>query len=433
MIESVHCPECQTHYGLRRERVRYGLRRARCFRCEGIFSIEDEVNRILAAGLPKESAALPYLADTFSFSPAVVDMAQAEPPRIDSIHLDASAMEEVYQSRPEPEEAQLGSEDTFLMEPVGLAEVPEIMPDSLTLQDLEGAEEEILDKTLVDFRPPVTPMELPPMPEVPAEAAATAGGGYASARDAIDKLLGGMGAPTAPAVHQNARATGSMDVEATLSALDDTLGGNKIFQAPPTLPTPPELPVMDFDTSLLDVPGPLAVLKPEPAPATVRLTRDEIMAAMTPPPAPEGTLGMPIQRLPESHAELDSTLIMLTPPPAPVSHPAPVYAAAPTAFMPVEQSQDQNLYRVQAGTETIPNLTMETMMEMVGQGRLADYNMVARQFSENWIEAGKVPALRPIFERVRRERLATEPPPASMDPEAPKRSLFGGLFGRKDG
>lgn len=431
MIESVHCPECQTHYGLRRERVRYGIRRARCFRCEGVFSIEEEVTHLLAAGLPQESSALPFLGETFKFSPMAIDSAQVEPPTIESVQLDASTLEPIYQ------EPSVFDEDSYdlpvPMEPVGLAELPVEMPDSLTLHDLEGAEEEILDKTLVDYRPPTAPIDLPTPAEVPPGATTTGGGGYSSARDAIDKLLGGMGSTTAPTPH-HARATGSMDVEATLSALDDTLGGSRIFQTAP--PPPPELPVLDFDTSLMNIPEPLAALKSEAAaPATVRLSREEIMAAMASAPEPDQTVGMPIQHFPEAHDELESTLVMLTPPPsfreAPVP-PPPV--TVPTAFMPLEESHDQNLFRVQVGTETLSNLTMEQMTELVTQGRLADYNMVARQFSENWIEAGKVPALRPIFERVRRERLAFEPPPANtLESEVPKRSLFGGLFGRKEG
>jgi hypothetical protein len=56
---------------------------------------------------------------------------------------------------------------------------------------------------------------------------------------------------------------------------------------------------------------------------------------------------------------------------------------------------------------------------------------VARQYSENWLEAHKVPGLRPIFERLRRERssgvLSLETPAMEI---APKKSLFGGLFGK---
>lgn len=422
MIESVHCPECQTRYGLRRDRVRYGLRRARCFRCEAIFPIEEEVTHLLAAGLPQESIQETSPRETFSFAPFAVAAAHTE---------------SQYQ------------------EPADLAEMPEVMPDSLTLQDLEGAEEEILDKTLADFRPPVLPEE-PPMVEEPSAIMTT--GGFSSARDAIDKLLGVVGPPPEPtttltSVHSmRARSTGGeMDVEATLSALDDTLGGNKVFELAPSMPTPKELNSSDWDVSLMDLGEPPAmppqgVIAPEnqAAPATVRLSREELLSAMSAPVSETArTTNMPMQDFPELHPELESTLV-LTPPPveasffAPPSPPAfappspPAFAppSAPTSFMPVEESQDQNLFRVQLGTDTLSNLSMEQMTNLVNEGRLADYHMVARQFSENWIEAGKVPALRPIFERVRRERM---PPPPPVEPEAPKRSLFGGLFGKKEG
>ena len=409
MIESVHCPECHTRYGLRRDRVRYGLRRARCFRCEGIFPIEEEVTHLLAGGLPQESAQPFAASETFGFASSAIEAIHVEPQ---------------------------------LQESVGLMEIPEVMPDSLTLQDLEGAEEEILDKTLVDFRTPVQPPEPLPGEESP-EILTT--GGFSSARDAIDKLLGISSAPpeaktSLTSVHsmRPRSAGGEMDVEATLSALDDTLGGVKAFPMPAALPTPPALPSEDWDVSLMDLgePPPMPppmFAPPEPeiqvSPATVRLNREDLMAALTAPvPEREPTMGMPLQNFPESHPELESTLIIK---PSSLG-PPPVFAAssAPTSFMRMEEAQDQNLYRVQLGTDTLSNLTMDQMAGLVNEGRLADYHMVARQFSENWIEAGKVPVLRPIFDRIRRERMAEAPPSES---EAPKRSLFGGLFGKKEG
>ena len=61
--------------------------------------------------------------------------------------------------------------------------------------------------------------------------------------------------------------------------------------------------------------------------------------------------------------------------------------------------------------------------------------MVARQFSENWIEAGKVPSLRPVFERIRRQQAPSAQQGPGCDPAPPKdhpikKSLFGGLFNR---
>lgn len=441
MIESVHCPECQTRYGLRRDRVRYGLRRARCFRCSGVFSIEEEVTHLLAAGLPLESPQPSLASETLGFAAPVLEAAHlAYPPLPEPAGL-AEAPESipaVPAFEPAPEAAFEPLAET-LPGPAAALDYPNEMPDSLTLSDLEGAEEEILDKTLVDFRLPEPPVDLAPAEE-PMEAITTTGG-FSSARDAIDKLLGGVATPTPPTPPRAlGRTSNSMDIEATLHALDDTLGGTRSFPPPaaPEAPEAPPVPAEDLDFAFSDLgePPPLPA-QPDPSPATVRLTREEMMAAMAldapapPAPSPLGrTLGMPLhQDLPERHPELESTLVMAPPSPAPAPS---VAAGAPTAFMPLEQTQDQNLYRAQVGTDTLSNLTMEQMSEMVRAGRLADYHMVARQFSDNWLEAGKIPALRPVFDKVRRERAPQEMPPPP-ETGAPKKSLFGGLFGRKDG
>ena len=56
---------------------------------------------------------------------------------------------------------------------------------------------------------------------------------------------------------------------------------------------------------------------------------------------------------------------------------------------------------------------------------------MARQHSENWLEAQKVPGLRPLFDRLRRERSGSAVGLDSGSVEiAPKKSLFGGLFGK---
>jgi hypothetical protein len=78
--------------------------------------------------------------------------------------------------------------------------------------------------------------------------------------------------------------------------------------------------------------------------------------------------------------------------------------------------------------ETTQNVTLDQMATWIDQGRVQEYHLVARQHSDNWIEAGKVPSLRPAFDRARKARnetakAAPEPPPA-------KRGLFSGLFGR---
>lgn len=70
MIQSVSCPSCDTHYGLKRARVRPGLRRARCFKCATIFGIEGEVLRLLGGDEAfQEGASAPTPSDAFAYPP----------------------------------------------------------------------------------------------------------------------------------------------------------------------------------------------------------------------------------------------------------------------------------------------------------------------------------------------------------------------------
>jgi hypothetical protein len=68
----------------------------------------------------------------------------------------------------------------------------------------------------------------------------------------------------------------------------------------------------------------------------------------------------------------------------------------------------------------------------IEEGKVHPNHMVARQHSEHWIEASKVPSLRPIFDRVRKARgpLAADMPVLTPEPPPVKRGLFSGLFGR---
>jgi hypothetical protein len=88
---------------------------------------------------------------------------------------------------------------------------------------------------------------------------------------------------------------------------------------------------------------------------------------------------------------------------------APAAPAAPAA--PLEAPTK---LKVRRDGELIENLTKEDVAAWVEDGRLKGHHMVAHQFSENWLEASKVPFLKPIF--------------GKMKP--PKRGLFEGLFGR---
>lgn len=393
MLESVRCPSCLTHYGLRPERVRPGLRKARCLRCKDVFRIEEAVARLLAeaeavalqAGAPAPSA--PIMAeDVFDLTPPMVVPATLLPP-------------------PAPEPV---AEDF----PVA---APSLDP-ALTLGDLEGADEEILERTLVIDPPEGMAV---PAPETraatPEESEMDLGGSYSSAKDAISKLLGDLPAAPAHAERRTGARTGQpMDVEATLDALENTLGGVQ----------PKDL---DFD------------LGTQPMPtvgrsSTVKLSAAEIQAAMM--------AGAEADSLPAPSAPTQAfpnplvARVALTPPPpptpvaVPVPPPAPLPPPAPAAA-----PQDPNLLKIEVGDEVFTNVTLEQMTTWIEQGRVQEWHMVARQFSDNWIEASKVPSLRPIFERVRRQGTPGVPPgseafPPAMDTAPMKKSLFGGLFKR---
>lgn len=320
VLESVRCPSCLTHYGLRPERVRPGLRKARCLTCKDVFKIEEAVERILAASAPPEPA------------PEVEPLAAA---------------------------------------PAEPAFEPTVLPDfdpALTLGDLEGTEDEILEKTLV----------VDPSPAPAAEEPETLGGSFASAKDAISKLLGDL--PETPA-HGERRGTlrpgQPMDVEATLDALENTLGG----------------------TPAKDLEG------PAPQGSTVKLSAADIQAAMAAGAGPAPQAAPPTVALERP----------VVPGPAPAPTPTPASDAA--------------LLKIEVGGEVYQNATLDQVTAWIEQGRIQEWHMVARQHSENWIEASKVPSLRPIFERVRRQQGGTQDSAfaPTMDTAPVKKGLFGFL------
>jgi hypothetical protein len=361
VLESVHCPTCSTHYGLAAPRVRFGTRRARCFRCASVFSIEQEVQRLIS---PPET---------------VVEAVGIGP-------------EDLLDLQPLPEEFS-----ALPMEAIEAPEPPQHAPmdatPSLTLGELEGVEEEVREP----FHPATLDPFLNPAPEtiVPEDDFDSTAGGYSSARDAIAKLLGAIPAPeTQPERRGLNRTANQMDVEATLDALDTTLGGvsAKELETKPIIP-PPELTQAELEPV-------------KPMASTMKLTHDEIMSAMKAASVPT-----------------PSTVTRSTPAPKPA-------AASPS------HEAETSLLKLQVGQEIYNNISMEQITTWIEQGRVQDFHMVARQFSENWIEAGKVPALRPLFDRIRRQQIPSAQQaqavilPPSSETAPVKKSLFGGLFNR---
>ena len=89
------------------------------------------------------------------------------------------------------------------------------------------------------------------------------------------------------------------------------------------------------------------------------------------------------------------------------------------------------MLRLKIGEEIYSSLTMPQLIDWVEEGRILENHLVARQHSENWLEAHKVPGLRPVFERLRRERNSLAPSlDSGLGDSSPKKSLFGGLFGK---
>jgi hypothetical protein len=139
-----------------------------------------------------------------------------------------------------------------------------------------------------------------------------------------------------------------------------------------------------------------------------------------------------------SHEELMAAMVAATAPaPAPESAaPSRPLPPPPTSALPVQESQDQNLYKVQLPKETQNNVSLDVLTMWIEQGRVQEYHMVARQQSEHWIEAGKVPALRMVFDRIKRaqsplvqqSQATLASPPTEVVPQ--KKGIFGGLFGR---
>ncbi|MBK8726387.1 MAG: hypothetical protein IPL96_10195 [Holophagaceae bacterium] len=452
MFERVQCPSCSAPYGLKPHRVRREHRRAMCFKCGGIFPIGDAVTRLLGeAPAPVAPASAPFWGGEPA-APAAASQAAAA--------IAAPWDLDMAQPPAESEAATLGipASDVNALQKAAEEILSDPVPATLSLDDLEGADEEIMEKTLHGVAMP-PPMDAPEPLHPPMSAGE---GGYSSAADAISRLLGGV---VTPESNKPRPLSTSMDLEATLNALESSLKGPMDFDGPTLggLKPPP---------TALSVPSHLS--EPEFAPelGTVQLSRPELLAAMRSATTPEPVMPEPMERtlmlpamapppkaslMPPS-MEMEATMMMMPPaganlaappsdnmamPPIMASSPAAtVQYPSPTLQIPTpgapaasfSSENDPNLLKVQVGSDVMGNLSMDQVVRMVQSGEIQEFHMVARQFSENWLEASKVPALRPVFERLRRSKPAEPmPPPPSLGETAPvKKSLFGGLFGKKD-
>ncbi len=276
---------------------------------------------------------------------------------------------------------------------------------SLSPADLDGTDAEIMEKTLVAVPASLPEAKSETASPYPSEITETTLSGYTSARDAIEKLFGS--APAAPTGLKLSQDSNPMDMEATMSALDHTLGSSSPVQSSPAAGAHAAAAGLSEE----DLAG--------PSTSTLRLSQQELLAAIAAAPAAaEPTVALRASDLVNAK-EATSNLGATVP-------------IRPT-FPPLGEAQDSSIemLRLKIGEDIYGSLTMPQLIGWVEEGRILENHLVARQHSENWLEAHKVPGLRPVFERLRRERSGGAPsleqPPGEI---APKKSLFGGLFGK---
>lgn len=397
MVEAIQCPSCQTRYGLRPARVRTGLRRAQCFRCGDIFQIEPEVKRMLASLEPAATSNVPLAALAEAIHQAPESRGpehhdtSAPTPTLEAHDLALGDLELPEQELEAPPAAGWPS-------PSETAPIPS-MARTPALPMAESEPGGAAESAMAGFELPAAP-DLTASPELEAvsapEETSAPSGSYASARDAIARLFGDT--PLAPSPTANLR--NALDMDAGMKALEDTLGGVK----PESLSTQP------FMAAAEPTAVPMAETELPHASATLRLTAAEVASAT-------GSVTSKAPEPPEITQE--EVTVVLPPPPAPVSA---LDVADPSAL------------RLRIGDQTYAGLDLPTIAKWIEEGRVLEDHQVARGTSENWMDAFKVPALRPVFERLRRARAGITdtlpPPPSSIADTGPKRGLFGGMFGK---
>lgn len=295
--------------------------------------------------------------------------------------------------------AQFHDEPAPFSPRVEISNIPDMDESSLMLGDID---ESLLAPPVIPPPPP-----LPPPAPIPPPAAAKVVDhevprtSYSSAKDAISKLLGSTPEPPPHDRRPLSKDDNPMDLEATLDALENTLGGilpkDLSGAMPPSTPTPPPpTPPPPAPTSSAPVAETPSCL------GTVKLSTEDIKAAMA--------AGQEEVQTPSKEQT------------------SPILKPVKPAMPPPPPPQTEDLLRVKVGSDLYQNLTQEKLISMIEEGRVHDWNLVSRQQGERWIEAGKIPSLRPVFDNMKRN--GTQPEEAPAEPTPQKRSLFGGLFGR---
>jgi hypothetical protein len=385
--------------------VRKGIKRARCFRCHADFGVEDVVAKLL--GIDAEEYAPP----TFPSAVLTNDGGAV----IEAGGLGAEEAEEF--DAPVPISEGAAPEEDDAIEPMA---VPSLEAGGM---GAEEAEEFDAPVPLSEGAASAEDDVIEPMPVPGLEAS-----GLGAAADEATSPMATEGFPATEMFEiANDDIAQLIKAEAADAGIETEM---QSLDAPKAMdvdePIQEGLPSADDENTATALAG-----------GTVRLTPEDILAALASSGnaanAPEASApAAPKEKLPEDASvaqKADIPAATETTAPGPTSEEKPKDAAAPIgAAEPV--NNEASKIKVRMGSVLIEQLTIEEVAAMAEEGKLEEHHLVARQFSENWIEAPKVPVLRPIFERLRRNRQPEMPPPPATKAPAPKGGLFGRLFGR---